>query len=223
VCIARPQRRQFRSRAEAHNSPTFGVKTSSTAETELAILQAAHAAERSAHLNSIDIVYVRRRAPYLLRWWRTPHLFCRACVQPWLSPSLAKGRGLARCGHARLLPRCGFIQEVQGSACSDCRYDLGVGKVTGCNTDITVHRSNHTHRTFLHINVKRFRGGLVFKAHRLLYHSTLGLRVIKKKKKTHISRYTAEITRTGPSCRLCKQIECVRECVRVRVCERVSV
>jgi len=31
--------------------------------------------------------------------------------------------------------------------------------------------------------VKRFRGGLVFKAHRLLYHSTLGSRVIKKKKK----------------------------------------
>ena len=27
-----------------------------------------------------------------------------------------------------------------------------------------------------------FRGGLVFKAHRLLYHSTLGLRFIKKKK-----------------------------------------
>ena len=27
-----------------------------------------------------------------------------------------------------------------------------------------------------------FRGGLVFKAHRLVYHSTLGLRVIKKKK-----------------------------------------
>jgi len=31
--------------------------------------------------------------------------------------------------------------------------------------------------------VKRSRGGLVFKAHRLLYHSTLGLRVIKKKKR----------------------------------------
>jgi len=29
--------------------------------------------------------------------------------------------------------------------------------------------------------VKRFRGGLVFKAHRRLYYSTLGLRVIKKK------------------------------------------
>jgi len=32
--------------------------------------------------------------------------------------------------------------------------------------------------------VQRFRGGLVFKAQRRLYHSTLGLRVIKKKKKT---------------------------------------
>ena len=30
-------------------------------------------------------------------------------------------------------------------------------------------------------NVKRFRGGLVCKAYRLLYHSTLGLRVIKKR------------------------------------------
>ena len=29
-------------------------------------------------------------------------------------------------------------------------------------------------------NVKRFRGGLVFKAHRLVYHSTLDWRVIKK-------------------------------------------
>ena len=28
----------------------------------------------------------------------------------------------------------------------------------------------------------RSRGGLVFKAHRLLYHSTLGLKVVKKKK-----------------------------------------
>ena len=34
--------------------------------------------------------------------------------------------------------------------------------------------------------VQRFRGGLVFKAHRLLHHSTLGLRVIKKKKKVVI-------------------------------------
>ena len=33
-------------------------------------------------------------------------------------------------------------------------------------------------------NKKRFRGGLVFEAHRLLYHSTLGLRVIKKKRRS---------------------------------------
>ena len=35
-----------------------------------------------------------------------------------------------------------------------------------------------------HKNAKRswFRGGLVFKAHRLVYHSTLGLRVMKKRK-----------------------------------------
>ena len=32
-------------------------------------------------------------------------------------------------------------------------------------------------------NVQRFRGGLVLKAHRLFYHSTLGLRAMKKKKK----------------------------------------
>ena len=31
--------------------------------------------------------------------------------------------------------------------------------------------------------IQRFRGGLVFKAHKLLYHSTLGLTVTKKKKK----------------------------------------
>ena len=29
--------------------------------------------------------------------------------------------------------------------------------------------------------MERFRGGLVFKAHRLLYHSTLGSRVVKQK------------------------------------------
>ena len=36
-------------------------------------------------------------------------------------------------------------------------------------------------------NVKRFRGGLIFKAHRLLYHSTPGLRVIKKKKTLRVT------------------------------------
>ena len=32
--------------------------------------------------------------------------------------------------------------------------------------------------------MEQFRGGLVFKAHTLLFHSTLGSRVIKKEKKT---------------------------------------
>jgi hypothetical protein len=31
-------------------------------------------------------------------------------------------------------------------------------------------------------NLKRFRGGLVFKAHRLVYYSTPGRRIVKKKK-----------------------------------------
>ena len=38
-------------------------------------------------------------------------------------------------------------------------------------------------------NVERFSGGLVFKAHRLVNHSTLGPRVIKKKK--NVTRYLA--------------------------------
>ena len=42
---------------------------------------------------------------------------------------------------------------------------------------------NQTQLPRVLLNVQRFRGGLVFKAHRLLYHSTLGVRVIKKKKK----------------------------------------
>jgi len=41
-------------------------------------------------------------------------------------------------------------------------------------------------------NVKRFRAGLVFKAHRLVYHSTLGWRVIKKKKKNRIEAFGAD-------------------------------
>ena len=51
-------------------------------------------------------------------------------------------------------------------------------------------------------NVKRFRGGLVFKAHRLLYHSTLGLRVIKQRRRhppsTHPCPTLAHACRFGP-------------------------
>ena len=46
-------------------------------------------------------------------------------------------------------------------------------------------------------NVQRFRGGLVFKAHRLLYHSTSGLRVIEKKRK-QISHLNQSLGKTYP-------------------------
>jgi len=38
----------------------------------------------------------------------------------------------------------------------------------------------------LYRNVQRFQGGLAFKAHRLVYHSILGLRVIMKKKENRV-------------------------------------
>jgi len=34
--------------------------------------------------------------------------------------------------------------------------------------------------------VKQFRGGLIFEAHRLVYHSTLGWRNITKRRRTHL-------------------------------------
>ena len=40
---------------------------------------------------------------------------------------------------------------------------------------------NPQFKNLLHMNVQRFRSGLVFQAHRLLYCSTLDLRVIKRK------------------------------------------
>ena len=44
----------------------------------------------------------------------------------------------------------------------------------------------------LRINVKRSRGGLAFQAHRLLYHSTLGLRVTNDKKNFRVSGLLVE-------------------------------
>jgi len=50
--------------------------------------------------------------------------------------------------------------------------------------------------------VKRFRGGLVFKADGLLYLSTLGLRVIKKQK-VRVVRF-ARLSVLGVGSRVCK-------------------
>ena len=45
--------------------------------------------------------------------------------------------------------------------------------------------------------MKQFQGGLVCKVHRLLYHSTLGVRVINKRKKGNRKRVTPESPGTG--------------------------
>ena len=47
--------------------------------------------------------------------------------------------------------------------------------------------------------MQRFRGGLVFKAHRLVYHSTLGLGVIKKKKRAPSSSRRSTSAAAGGS------------------------
>ena len=57
---------------------------------------------------------------------------------------------------------------------------LGSGRVLSVQLSIQEHLVDRV--------VNRFQGGLVFQAHRLLYHSTLGSRVIKKKKKEQLGR-----------------------------------
>ena len=57
----------------------------------------------------------------------------------------------------------------------------------------------------LYRNVQRFRGGLVFKAHRRLYYSTLGFRVMKKKNKkeaalTPFAQPVARVSACGLGC-----------------------
>ena len=48
-------------------------------------------------------------------------------------------------------------------------------------------------------NVERLRGGLVFKAHRLVYHSTLGSRVMMKKKKFKVETWIVEARKRANS------------------------
>jgi len=56
----------------------------------------------------------------------------------------------------------------------------------------------HIHSTAA-ATLKRFRGGLIFKAHRLLHHSTLGFRVIKKKKAVTLIASFTEVPKYGMS------------------------
>ena len=77
------------------------------------------------------------------------------------------GRGTARADDAQGTPTQSHISP------SILVYedDLGVSNIVDSHTK----------------SVKRFRGGLVSKAHRLVNHSTLGWRVIKKKKNLGVS------------------------------------
>ena len=71
---------------------------------------------------------------------------------------------------------------------SSCAHHAGHVGVIGLQTAQLKHKpaavrsvQSSIEEQLLRRNVKRFRGGLVFKAHRLLYHSSLGLSVIHKK------------------------------------------
>ena len=58
-------------------------------------------------------------------------------------------------------------------------------------------------------NAQRFQGGFIFEAHRLLYHSTLGLRVTKKKVRSTTDMHgpVREVQfLTGPSGRTMKSL-----------------
>ena len=76
------------------------------------------------------------------------------------------------------------------------RADIGIQPLHSSGASTTPLLANHRTRfppLLFRGNGKRFRGGLVFKAHRLVYHSTLGLRVITKKKKKKKKKKGADI------------------------------
>ena len=66
----------------------------------------------------------------------------------------------------------------------------------------TGHLGNRSKVELLHRNVQRFRGGLVFKAHRRVHHSTLGWRVIKKRRRSdYIQGNTPKVSQSPPEIR----------------------
>ena len=72
------------------------------------------------------------------------------------------------------------VGRPQTASVVERRIDLWVSPPDLCGWGGAVRRSIPVLKQPLYINVERFRGGLVFKAHTLVYHSTLGLRVTKK-------------------------------------------
>jgi len=108
------------------------------------------------------------------------------CAKHSTNPS---GCPLPRRTEKRLIP-CPFesLRSPQRALPTETDVESGMSQ---SKSGTSVNLSNNGIREELHSsrvtrlrvrkNVQRFRGGLVIQAHRLLYHSTLGLRVIKKK------------------------------------------
>jgi len=86
--------------------------------------------------------------------------------------ALSPSRGFAAWGLGFAVQGSGF--RVQGSG---FRVQGSGFRVQGLGRRIDSHMSSK--EKLFHRNVQRFRGRLVFKAHRPLYHSTLVLRVIQ--------------------------------------------
>ena len=79
------------------------------------------------------------------------------------------------CGHVPSL-------DMRGRDVTNCKRFRGLGLTQG---QIGLH--NPAKFTFLlRRNVKWFRGGLVLEAHTLLHHSSLGLRVINKRRRADV-------------------------------------
>ena len=81
----------------------------------------------------------------------------------------------------KLIDSCTTQLKAQGPSrtCTESEGEEDEEEGTGCNYG---RRRAAGRERLLDRKVQRFRGGLVFKAHRLLYHSTPGFRVIKKKR-----------------------------------------
>ena len=110
-----------------------------------------------------------------------------------------RGNSLGLQGYLAGGQRGGRVLEVRGDGHGSPRREvgsllLGGGSYYASLLEPCLYQANLLEETALikQLNVQWFRGGLVFEAHRLLYHSALRLKDllgpvtrVKKKKKTH--------------------------------------
>ena len=88
---------------------------------------------------------------------------------------------------------------TQGEGAGPERSESGCSHLEGCVPDSRDAWLTHDDSVKVSdIDIQRFRGGLVFKAHRLFYHPTLGSRVLKKKKQSRGGRRHGRHHRTLP-------------------------